>query len=121
MQSCEQREAAAEWIVPEEELEHGGLLVSAGPPVSVRHGELVQVRQQRGDSLPDRPLQNPACFAGRRCHVSLVLASGSLMPRSLGLAVQPSHADSFTYCDSGHSRESEACVLGNYAVILVSK
>lgn len=45
VQSSEQREAAAERIVPEEELEHGGLLVPAGPPVCVRHGELVQVRQ----------------------------------------------------------------------------
>lgn len=45
VQTSEQREAAAERIVPEEELEHGGLLVPAGPPVRVRHGELVQVGQ----------------------------------------------------------------------------
>lgn len=97
VQSSEQREAAPERIVSKEELEHGWLLVSAGPPVRVRHGELVQVRQQRGDPLPDRPLHNPACVAGRRCHVPQALVPGSLMPRSLGLAVLQSPTDSFTY------------------------
>lgn len=96
LQSSEQREAAAERIVPEEELEHGGLLVSAGAPVRVRHGELVQVRQQRGDPLPDRPLHDPASVAGRRCHVIQALVPASLKPRCLGLAVLQSPSDSFT-------------------------
>lgn len=70
MQTGEQREAAAERIVPEEELEGGGLLVATGPPVRVGHGELVHVGEQRRDSLPDGPLHGPACVAGRRCHVT---------------------------------------------------
>ncbi len=97
VQPSEQREAAAERIIPEEELEHGGLLVPAGSPVRVRHGELVQVRKQRGDPLPDRPLHSPACVSGRRCHVIQALVPGSLMPRSLGLAVLQSPTDSFTH------------------------
>ena len=97
VQSGEQREAAAERVVPEEELEHGGLLVPAGPPVRVGHGELVQVGEQRGGPLPDRPLHNPACAAGRRCHVIQVLVPGSLMPRSLGLAVLQTTAESRRY------------------------
>lgn len=83
----EQREASAERVVPEEELEHGGLLVPPGPPVCVRHGDLVQVGEQRGDPLPDRALREPACVAGRRCHVIEARAGGSLMRGSLGLAV----------------------------------
>lgn len=66
----EQREAAVERVVPEEELEHGRLLVPAGAPVRVRHGELVQVRQERGDPVPDRPLQSLACVWAQRCHVT---------------------------------------------------
>lgn len=69
MQPREQREAAAERVVPEEELEHGGLLVPPGPPVRVRHGELVQVGEQRGDPLPNRALHGRARVAGRRRHV----------------------------------------------------
>lgn len=76
VQSGEKREAAAERIVPEEELEHGGLLVPAGPPVRVRHGELVQIREQRGGPVPDRPLHNPACVTRRRCHVIQALVPG---------------------------------------------
>lgn len=83
----EQREAAVERIVPEKELEHGGLLVAAGPPVGVRHGELVQVGEERGDPGPDRPLHNLARVPGRRCHATSALGPGPLVPGSLGLAV----------------------------------
>lgn len=86
MQPGEQREAAAERVVPEEELEGGGLLVPPGPPVRVGHGELVHVGEQRRDPLPERPLHEPACAAGRSCHVLRSPAPGSL--RSLGLEVQ---------------------------------
>ena len=114
VQPGEQREAAAERVVPEEQLEHGGLLVPAGPPVRVRHGELVQVRQQRGDPLPDRPLHGPACAAGRRCHVTQDLLLGSLEPRSLGHGVPQSPADCFTV-DEGEANTpkhgSTWCVL----------
>lgn len=41
VQTGEQREAAAERIVPEEELEYGVFLMPSGPPVRVRHRELV--------------------------------------------------------------------------------
>lgn len=86
MHPGEQREASAERIVPEEEIEHGVLVVATGPPVRIRHGELVQVGEQRGNPLPDTPLHNPAAraAAGRRCHVL-----PGLMPRLLGLAVLP--------------------------------
>lgn len=79
MESGEQGEAAAEGIVPEEELEHGGLLVPPGPPVRVGHGELVEVREERGDAVPDGPLHDPACAGGRRRHVlpALLLCSSS--------------------------------------------
>lgn len=76
VQAGEQREAAVERIVPEEELEHGGLLVPTGAPVRVRHGELVQVRQQRRDPVPDRPLHSFACVSARRCHVTQALDPG---------------------------------------------
>lgn len=114
VQSGEQREAAAERVVPEEELEHGGLLVPAGPPVRVGHGELVQVGEQRGGPLPDRPLHNPACAAGRRCHVIQVLVPGSLMPRSLGLAVLQTTAESRRYrgnnrAETHRQRQAAVC------------
>lgn len=68
MQAGEEREAAAERVVPEEELEDGGLPVPAGAPVGVGHGELVKVRQQWRDPVPDGPLQSLACVPARSCH-----------------------------------------------------
>lgn len=123
MQSSEQREAAAERVVPEEELEHGGLLVPAGPPVRVGHGELVQVGEQRGGPLPDRPLHNPACAAWRRCHVIQVLVPGSLMPRSLGLAVLQRTAEFCRYwrdnrAETHRLRQAAVCAR-NYAAVPV--
>lgn len=120
MQPGEQREAAAERIVPEEELEHGGLLVPAGPPVCVRHGELVQVRQQRGDPFPDRPLHKPACVAGRRCHVIQAVVLGSLMQRSLGLAVFQNPTDSFTVANTLKGR-TRRLFPRNYTMIFSTK
>lgn len=86
VQPGEQREAAAERVVPEEELEGGVLLVPAGPPVRVGHGELVQVGEQRRDALPDRPLHgpDPARGAGRRCHVIQVPGPGSRIAEMSG-------------------------------------
>lgn len=94
VQAGKQREAAVERIVSEEELEHGGLLVPAGAPVRVRHGELIQVRQQRRDPVPDRPLHSLACVSARLCHVTQALDPGSRKPRPLGLAVFRKPADS---------------------------
>lgn len=68
VQTGEEREASAERVVPEEELEDGGLPVPTGAPVGVGHGELVEVRQQWRDPVPDGPLQSLACVPARSCH-----------------------------------------------------
>lgn len=81
VQPGEQREAAVERVVPEEELEHGGLLRSAGSPVRVRHGEVVQVGQEWRDPVSEGPLCYPTRVCGRRCHVFRE-------PRCLGLEVR---------------------------------
>lgn len=82
VQAGEQREAAAERVVPEEELEDCGLLVAAGPPVGVGHGELVEVGEQRGDPRAHGALQKPARVAARRCHV--LAAEAALRRRGPG-------------------------------------
>lgn len=64
MQPREQREAASERVLPEEQLEHGGLLVAPGLPVSVSHGEVVQVCEQRGQPSPQALLRRRCA----RCH-----------------------------------------------------
>lgn len=53
MHSGEEREAAAERVVAEEQFENGGLVVPARTPVGICHGELVEVREKRRDPLPD--------------------------------------------------------------------
>lgn len=68
VQAGEEREAAAERVVSEEELEDGGLPVPAGAPVGVGHGELVEVRQQWRDPVPNGPLYSFACVPARSCH-----------------------------------------------------
>lgn len=85
VQAGEQREAAAERVLPEEELEDGGLLRPAGSPVRVGHGELVQVGQERRNPASGGPLQDLTRVCGRCCHLLRE-------PRFLGLEVrrQPS-------------------------------
>lgn len=66
----EQRESAAERVLPEKELEDCGLLRTAGPPVRVRHREVVQVGEERRDPVTEGPLRVPARVCG---HVLLEL------------------------------------------------
>lgn len=94
VQPGEQREAAAERVLPEEQLEHGRLLVPAGSPVRVRHCEVVQVGQERRDPASERALRERACVCGRRCHVLQEL-------RCLGLEVNPPSVRPF--------RQTNAC------------
>lgn len=82
VQPGEQREAAAERVLPEEQLEHGRLPVPARSPVRVRHCEVVQVGQERRDPVSERALRERARVCGRRCHVLQEL-------RCLGLEVNP--------------------------------
>ena len=75
MQPGEKGETAVEGVAPEKELENGRLVVSARPPVGVSHGELVEVGEQRGDPLPNRPLHGRTCLTRRRCHVPQTVQS----------------------------------------------
>lgn len=103
VQSAEQREAAAERVLPEEELEHGGLLGTAGPPVRVRHGELVQVGQEWRNPASEGPPHYRTRVCGRRCHVLQ-------QPRCLGLEVrrQPSKRETV----QGQVDRGGVCVRG---------